>query len=151
MDGLLSLGKFYQMGFVTRDIDAAIAQATEELGAQLTRVSRDLKEDGRDSVVKNVALLKLGGIDWELIEPRLEWPSSIYLDALPNGPAAVTLHHYGFLVEETKDFDLTMERVEKARLSVPFAGTMPTVRFAYIDTRPITGHYSEIVQYLTPT
>jgi hypothetical protein len=151
MDKMLSFGKFFQIGYVTRNIDVALEHLTNVIGARQVALHYDLRDgQGNPSIVRNIALLDLGGAEVELIEPRLDWPSSIYLEALPGKETPLAFHHFGYMLQDDAAFDQAMKHVTEANMAVPFAGRLPDVRFAYIDTRPISGHYSEIVLYLTP-
>jgi hypothetical protein len=151
MEKMLSFGKFFQIGYVTRNIDVALEHLTNVIGARQVALYHDLRDaEGNPSIVRNISLLDLGGVEVEVIEPRLDWPSSIYLEALPDEGRPLAFHHFGFKLEDDAAFDRAMKYVSEANMPVPFSGRLPDVRFAYIDTRRISGHYSEIVLYLTP-
>ena len=148
MEETPSFGKFFQIGYVTRNIDAALEQLTNVLGARQLDLHRDYRDSqGNPILVHHLSHLDLGGIEVELIEPRLDWPSSIYLEALPNDGIPYAVHHFGFCVDSDAAFDAAMGIVEKAAFQVPFAGNAADLRFAYVDTRPISGHYTEIVYF----
>ena len=139
-------GRFYQLGYVTRDIDAAIAHLQTRMGATLLDVFYDLRDGNGDQVaLKNLSHLSLPGAEIELIEPRLDWPS-IYLDALPEGADDIGFHHLGFLIPDDVTWDTAMASFETFGTPVVMSGATPQVRFAYVDTRRQCGHYSEIAQ-----
>lgn len=139
-------GRFYQVGYVTRDIDAAIAQLQARMGATLVDVLYDLRDgNGEQVALKNLSHMSLPGAEIELIEPRPHW-SSIYLDALPERGDDIGFHHLGFLIPDDATWDAAMASFETFGTPVVMSGATPQVRFAYVDTRRQCGHYSEIAQ-----
>lgn len=144
-------GRFYQLGYVTRDIDAAYAQLQRTMGATPVDMIHDIRDaEGKQVVVQNVAHLALPGAEIELIQPRLEQPS-IFLDALPQSPADVGLHHLGFILTDLDAWERAMAQIAANRTPIVMSGGTPQVRFAYFDTRKETGHYSEIALRFAPS
>jgi len=100
-------GKFFQLGYVTRDIDAAARRMIVDLGARQLDLIHELRdENGGEVFLKHLAHFAIGGIEAELIEPRLDWPS-LYLEALPAQPDAFAMHHLGYLAAIMQRFCLT--------------------------------------------
>src|SRR5689334_1535530 len=103
-------GRFFQLGYVTRDIEHGIADAKRRMGAHQI----DLIEDVRDGEGARTPLLKLAhlvlpGVEVELIQPRLDW-DSIYLDALPpEGDPRSALHHLAFAVPDRQGWEAAVE------------------------------------------
>jgi catechol 2,3-dioxygenase-like lactoylglutathione lyase family enzyme len=143
-------GKFFQLGYVTRDIDAAAHRMMSDLGACQLDLIHELRDENGDEVfLKHLAHFALGGIEAELIEPRLDWPS-LYLEALPAQPDAFALHHLGYLVADEWAFDRALQHAAATGASVAFSADTANVRLAYIDTRRTSGHYSEVVLSRVP-
>lgn len=139
-------GRFYQLGYVTRDIDKGIAHLQRRMGAQLIDVIRDLRDEaGNQVALRNLSHLALPGVEIELIEPRLDWPS-IYLEALPADDNDVGFHHLGFLVPDSEAWDRAVNSFDAMETPIVMQGETSRVRFAYFDTRKQAGHYSEIAQ-----
>lgn len=143
-------GRFYQIGYVTRDIEAASTALQRRMGAVQIDMIREMR-DGRGNPValRHVAHLAVPGLEVELIEPRLTW-DSIYLEALPDTSNAVGLHHLGFLLPDQTAWDAAVGDFEAMATPIVAQGETPDVRFAYFDTRRQAGHYSEIVLRFNP-
>jgi len=141
-------GRFFQIGYVTRDIDLALAHLTRRMGARQLDVLRDFRPGGNRVEILHLAHMSLPGVEIEVIQPRLDWPS-IYLGALPDGNGEVGFHHLGFMLPDLAAWDRAMSSLEAMQTPVVMQGTSPAVRFAYIDTRRRAGHYSELVYRAT--
>lgn len=109
----------------------------------------DLLEDVRDDqgnqvMIRALSHLTLGDIEVELIEPRPDWPS-VYLEALPEGEDAISLHHLGYRQPDVAAWTEARNRAEAAGLAIPMEGATTWARFAYLDTRSTIGHFTEVV------
>lgn len=135
---------FYQMGFVARDLDQAIATFGRVHG--VTRFRRK-----QASAVMESAHAWIGNTMVELIAITPGVPS-IYQDHLPKNPGEVRLHHHGFRVADEIAWDDINHRVAAAGLATPMKGSVMEgqLQYLYVDTRALTGLYSEFV-YLTGT
>lgn len=143
-------GRFYQIGYVARDIDAAVSHLQQRMGATLVDVIRDIRiGDGDEVCIKNLSHMALPGVELEIIQPRLDW-ESIYLDALPSGNDDVGFHHLGFLISDQQAWDRAVASFTTFDTPIVMEGGTPQVRFAYFDTRRQCGHYSEIAWRLDP-
>jgi catechol 2,3-dioxygenase-like lactoylglutathione lyase family enzyme len=139
-------GRFFQIGYVTRNVREACATLTRRMGARRIDLIEDLRDaDGREVMIRSLSHLSLGDVEIELIEPRTDWPS-IYLDALPpEGDATPALHHLGYRLPDIESWDAAMQALRGAGMAVALEGAPPRVRFAYLDTRDEIGHYTEVV------
>ena len=142
---------FSQLGYVTRDLDAAVAFFTAQLGvAKFMRLTPapilDETYLGQPAAQMrtNIAFGQAGKVNIELIQPLSG--ESTYSHYLREHPGQVTgLHHVGVQVY---DWDkagqdlrtLGYEAVQTGRFG---AGT----RFMYVDTRATLGHYTEFFYY----
>lgn len=143
-------GRFFQLGYVTRDLDAAIDRLQRRTGARLIDRIHDLRDEaGNQVVLKNLAHLGLPGVEIELIQPRLD-RSSIYLEALPPAGDDIGFHHTGFLLPDEAGWQRAVDSLEREGTPIVMQGGTSQVRFAYIDTRRQAGHYSEIVLRFDP-
>ena len=143
-------GRFFQLGYVTRDLDAGIAQLRRRMGATVIDVIRDLRdESGATVALEHLSHLALPGVEIELIQPRLDW-DSIYLDALPESGNDIGFHHTGFMLPDSESWQRAVEMLDEMQTPIVMQGGTSQVRFAYIDTRKQAGHYSEIVQRFNP-
>jgi hypothetical protein len=95
-------------------------------------------------MIRNLAHFDLGGIELELIEPRVDWPS-IYLAALPKRDQEFALHHLGFMVHSDEQFDNALQTL--MRISFLCLLQWTPLRFDWFTSTlsQINGYYSEIV------
>lgn len=143
-------GRFFQIGYVVRDIDAAVQHLQQRMGAVVVDVIRDMRtEAGEQVCIRNLSHMALPGVEIELIEPRLD-QDSIYLNALPHGNDDVGFHHLGFLLPDQQAWDSAIASLAVFDTPIVMEGETSKVRFAYLDTRRQSGHYSEIVWRFDP-
>jgi hypothetical protein len=134
------------LGYVARDIEQAIEQFTRRTGARLLDLTHDLRDESGDVLeLENLAHLAMPGVEIEIIQPRRDRPS-IYLDALPDDPRDVALHHLGFILPDQAAWQMAIDRLD---VSTPVSWTIGNrhAQVAYVDTRKQTGHYSELVVF----
>jgi hypothetical protein len=137
-------GRFFQIGYVTRDIHHAL-QGLERMGARQGDLHEDFRtESGEPSAIYALSHLILGAAEIELIQPRLE-RASIYLEALPEKIGALAVHHIGYLHPDIPAWEGAMRTVRAGGLAVAVEGATSYARFAYLDTRAEVGHYTEVV------
>lgn len=138
-------GIFFQIGYVTRDIHRAVAMLVDRMGASCIDLIEDFRDpQGNPVVIRSLSHLTLGDAEIEIIEPRRD-PPSIYLDALPVDSAIIGLHHLGYRQPDILTWESAMETIRAEGATIAMEGAVPTARFAYIDTRHLTGHYTEMV------
>lgn len=143
-------GRFYQIGYVARDIDAAINHLQQRMGATLVDVIHDIRTEAGDQVcIKNLSHLALPGVELEVIQPRLDH-ESIYLEALPKEDDKVSFHHLGFLIPDQQAWEQAIASFDTFDTPIVMEGGTSEVRFAYFDTRRQCGHYSEIAWRYDP-
>src|SRR5262245_58085825 len=131
---------FFQLGYVTRDIDLAIEGLRRRAGSGDFQI---VPAVAPYTHIRRIALSWSGSTMIELIEPDPAVPS-VYLEALPRTAADIALHHLGFL---TDDFAAMLSRLEAEGFSVPMRmsyGDM--LDCCYADARAQFGHYLEYVQ-----
>lgn len=143
LDGFF--GRFFQLGYVTRDLESAVRTLVDEQQAMLIDLIEDFKDQaGQPVVIRRLAHLMLGDAEIELIEPRLDW-QSLYLEALPEKGIAMAFHHIGYMQPDVEQWEVAMARAEERGMVTVMKGSTPRARFAYLDTRAHNGHYSELV------
>jgi hypothetical protein len=143
-------GRFFQWGYVTRDLDAAMAQFNASFGIQDYSVfvnSNPLSDHPSAKAVTRVCFSWIGTTQLEILEIDGSLPS-IYREFLPPSKPDIKLHHFGFLVD---DLDATIARLRNDGYDIPFVLIDPSnVAVAYADTRSRVGHYLEYIS-LTET
>ncbi|WP_432049860.1 VOC family protein [Verrucosispora sp. NA02020] len=93
----------------------------------------------------DMALGYIGDVNIEVISPRPEGDPNLYTEFLDERPAG-GFHHLGFQVY---DFDAAAADLAAVFGPVEQAGDFSTggSRFAYFDSRPLTGIYTEILWF----
>jgi len=132
---------FFQLGYVTRDLDAAIAEFRRRFGPAEFQI---IEGTAQHPHTKRIALTWIGETMTELIEPNPAVPS-LYVDPLP--PAAngeIRFHHIGCL---TQDYGETLRRIRAEGYATPLEVSVGDVLdCVYADTRTELGHYLEYIR-----
>lgn len=146
------LADFCQLGYVTRDLDAAMAHLKSRSGIREFAVydaDLDVIVGGRpDRARIKVALANIGATQVEIIEP-VEGAVEIYRDRAP--ASDVFLHHVASLVpggEADWEQALAGLRANGERLAIEGEGGRAwgtLTRFAYVDARDRLGHFVELI------
>lgn len=135
-------GYHYQNAYVTRDIEQGIAKLQ-----QFSKVDRVIQFEattdvttptGRGTQTSKLAFIWIGDLQYELIQP-LGGDVSLYSDALPTGDG-LQFHHICMRIPEWDEF---RQRVAAQPFPVVLEGGSDALRFLYLDTRPLLGHYVE--------
>lgn len=141
-----------QVAYVTNDIEAAAAVFQEEYGApgfyQFTNAGT--VSDGDGPQIK-IALVRIGGIEIELIEPIGD-TAPLFSGVLPDGPGlAIRFHHVAIRIDgPVANWDAHVASIDFAKHPIVFEGALgDQLRFLYTDERDTLGHYVEHV-WLAP-
>lgn len=139
---MLGGARHFQIGYVVRNIDDAIARFEHLGGALIDRII-DMRDDiGNPVIIQNLAHLQMGAREIELIEPRAG-QKSIYTDwTLAAG--GIGLHHLGYKADTDEQWNIASTRWDT--LGIVMDMDIPRVRVRYYDTRDTLGHYIELVQ-----
>lgn len=140
--GTLGGAHHFQIGYVVREIDDAIARF-ERLGGVLIDRIIDMRDDnGNPAMIRNLSHLHMGAREIELIEAR-DGHKSIYTD-WPLTASGIGLHHLGYMVETDEQWRAASAQWDAH--SVVMDIDIPRVRVRYYETSDILGHYTELVQ-----
>ncbi len=131
---ILPVGRFFQLGYVTRDLDAAIELWRHRYGVREFR-----RFDGGEV---RFALAWDGATMIEFIEPAAEQPG-IFGEAL-HADRAVSLHHLGYWVDADQ-FDALPETCRAASLDCPIQWKTDQLSVFFADTRADNGLFSEFI------
>jgi len=137
------MGCFFQLGYVTPDLDAAMALYRERFGVERFRTfsSRDLNPDATNPI--RVGLAWTGPVMVELIEASEEHP--LYGCAMPRDGFGVRLHHLGYLVRDQAAWEGAVAGLAEPAAPIVATGQLGMLEFVYADARPMLGHHLEIV------
>jgi Glyoxalase/Bleomycin resistance protein/Dioxygenase superfamily len=133
---------FYQIGFIARDLERAVALLTERYGIGKFRRSR--ASEWMESAHAWVGDTMIEVIAVGTGAPRL------YADHVPDEPGAVRLHHHGFRARDAEAWAEINCKIDARGLDTPLRGAVMEgqLNYLYVDTRAELGVYSEYV-YLT--
>jgi hypothetical protein len=130
--------RFFQLGYVTRDGDAAMAQFNQRFGPVEFQVV-----SGGTPAIKRIALSYVGDTMIEILEVNTSI-ASFYSDYLSAGLADVRLHHLGYLID---DYPGTLKRLKAEGYDIPLCGSAGDVLdVCYADARAQLGHYLEFIR-----
>ncbi len=135
----------FQLGYVTPDLDRAVALYGEKFGVTdfLIFSSADMNPDAPDPI--RVGLAWTGDIMIELIEPGPDHP--LYACAMPpQGEFGIQLHHLGYLVHDEAGWRDALASLEVQGSPVVSTTELPDrLQLVYADARPLLGHHLEII------
>jgi len=134
---------FFQLGYVTADLDAALAAYKARFGEIEFMINVPESPDGSPPPTKRIALAWIDDVMTEIIEVDRS-QKTIYDDALAEDPKAIRLHHFGYLID---DHQAMLTRLEKLGYAIPMHGSFGDVLdYSYADTRRDLGHFSEFIR-----
>ena len=142
---MLTIGNFFQLGYVTTDLEAAVEVYASRFG-----VSEFLTIDTA-SMNPNLPFTSLIGLAWagdvqiELIQPK-DVTTPLYADAMPKTGFGINFHHIGCMIDSEKGWAAAEAEVARQGLTVASRSGVPgKIDVAYVDTRALCGHYLELV------
>jgi hypothetical protein len=139
---------FFQVAYVTPDLDAGMAECRRLLGLDRFFVSRDVPITTRDGEAKlHFALVFRGQQQVELIQPA-GGADGVYRSAL--GAGVLRLHHLGHLVSDETAWRMIERDIEASGLPTPVGGAFAhegavLMHYRYVDLRATLGHYLEFM------
>jgi hypothetical protein len=145
-------GDLFQLGYVTRDLDAALDHCREELGLEGFHQSQSCAPVLAGGRVQELhlrsACLNLGRNQIELIQP-ISGPIEAYTEAIDLAARIINFHHVAIAVRGPfSEFERVRREVGNSGDPVAFfhpadSQDEPLVAFMYVDTRERIGHYTE--------
>lgn len=145
-------GKLFQLSYVARDLDDAVAYAQRKLGIdsftmQDVELTARLGQRIRDLSLR-MAVANTGSHQFEIIQP-VSGAIEVYTDGVDYDGSVLAFHHIGLAVTGAFANWLKLEEEvhaagdEFAVLCPPGFDPEPKACFGYVDTRPYYGHYTE--------
>ncbi|GAC1572099.1 MAG: hypothetical protein NVS3B5_00750 [Sphingomicrobium sp.] len=130
---------FYQLGFVARDLDHAVAALGDRFGIMQFRRRRA-------SDWLQTAHAWTAGAMIEVMQIGDSAPA-LFEGYVPTDQRAIRLHHHGYRVADQASWDEIAHRCASAGFVVPLEGTVMNgdLRYMYVDTRDALGVFSEFV------
>jgi hypothetical protein len=145
-------GQLFQMSYITRDIDAAMAHAREHMGVEHFDTSDaevEVLSFGKLRPLKiRAAFANIGRNQFEIIQP-VSGAIEIYTDEVDLSKHILNFHHIAIAVrggiEQWRELlaEVRASGDDFAFLFPPEPTDDDKVCFAYVDTRKRLGHYTE--------
>ncbi|QQT46641.1 Uncharacterised protein [Sphingobacterium multivorum] len=133
---------FFQLGYVTKDIDVACKSYTKKFGVKFKVVVPDENTPGFFPV-KRMAFTRIGATVIKIVEPHLT-EDNIFSRYVVENPRVVRLHHLGYLIE---DYQKALRKLSLLEYDIPLKETLENgLEYFYADTRNDLGHYSEFIR-----
>jgi catechol 2,3-dioxygenase-like lactoylglutathione lyase family enzyme len=138
--GLLT-GYFFQVAYVVRDLDRAVAAMQARTGARNWRV-RHLPQS---ELLTGAALAWVKGVMLELIAVDPAGAHPVYRDHVPQAADAARLHHLGYLFDTEAAFDARIAQSRADGFAAALHRRHTSILCYYCDTYARLGHYTEFV------
>jgi hypothetical protein len=150
-------GDIYQVSYVAKDLGKAMDFLRTKMGAEtfsLREPELTVAVGGQQLPLHmRVAVANVGRMQLEVIEP-VSGATNIYTEGIDYGRSVLAFHHVGIAVPGPIESWSKLEREihesgDSFALSFAYdnAGEA-VVRFAYVDTRPSLGHYTEYLWWV---
>jgi hypothetical protein len=137
---------FFRIGYVTKNIDAAVRQLGAIHGMDRFRIKRDVPSmPGMPKMVIHQAHAYIGTVQIELIQ-RAGGDDKLYRDFCAADNSAIRHHHFGMWVDDAAEYSGLRAALEEKNIPIVFEASIPNIGGAiYADTRATLGHYLEYV------
>jgi methylmalonyl-CoA/ethylmalonyl-CoA epimerase len=138
-------GKFFQIGYVVPNLDAALLHLNVKLGAPRFMVLRDILVENAwfrgasDPIKHSMAFGYVGDVQFEVIQPISG--KSTYSEFIERVPAG-GVHHLGYSVDNYEDAALD---IEARGYRLVQRGTFGGTKFGYFETADDPGTITEIL------
>jgi hypothetical protein len=142
---MIPLGGFFQLGYVTNDIEKAIDLYAKQFGAPewTTFDSGSMNPD--NPYPSMIGLAWVGSVQVELIQPKAT-PAPLYAEAMPKSGFGINIHHLGYILEDEAEWNAANAAVKSQELRVATHLKIDgVIELIYADARPLLGHYLEYV------
>ncbi len=143
----LRFDQYFQMAYVTRDMDAALRVFADQFGVKHFSRTQDLEvnlDDGGTARF-HLALAYVGAMQLEIIQP-LGGDVDVFVRSLPAEGSPMAMHHVCYDLDSDQELEEVLARHRKSGQEVLFEGRrVGRSRFAYVNTRAQLGYMLEYV------
>ncbi|MFA5495479.1 MAG: hypothetical protein WC247_11930 [Porticoccaceae bacterium] len=141
-------GNFFQHGYVTNDMARAKSVFAEQYGVNhyidIDNAFEVRTPDGPRTLDLKIALAYVDDLQVELIEPVAGSAIEMYRQVLPTKGFGIVIHHMAYVIPGPEEaWHEFRGRIGNDTYPIAIEAEVGPVKFAYIDTRKTTGHYSE--------
>jgi hypothetical protein len=147
------LANFFQLAYVTSDLNRAVAFLQKDMGIEEFMIINEARmqihqQDHSTEAILRVALAYVGNVMIEIIQP-LSGAVEIYQNAIKNDKFTLKFHHIGILVNgQSENWDSTVSELISKKQQFAVSGEFGTAaKFGYVDQRDTLGHYVEYVHF----
>lgn len=140
-------GSYLQLGYVTNDLDAAIAAIREGHGMGPFKEMRALTIGARDDreVTAHFALAFKDNTQFEIIQPTAG-DRGFYEAVLPAEGFGLGLHHMGRYFPDPAEYAAAKDAA-RAKWAMPIDHAIFDGGYCYFDARVCFGHYLEMYHF----
>lgn len=139
----LYLARFFQVAYVTRDLDRAVQTFQQRYGIGSFQFMRDNRFDASTTI--DIALAWVGEVMIELIQPNGNG-GSFFEVMLPAQKDGVRLHHLGHLIHDRAEWERMLAQLRQGDNPIAAQGSSEGfLEYAYADARKDTGHFLEYI------
>ncbi len=144
------LSGFFQISYVTKDLEAGMRLLAAIHGIERFRVKHDVPSlPGMPKMVLHMAHVFVDATQIELIQPA-GGHDSLYRDFCAEAAGALRHHHFGLWVDDAAEYESLPAVLAGRNIPLVFNSSIPGVGGAiYADTRATLGHYLEYVHLAT--
>lgn len=139
MQSIVPLSRFFQLGYVTREIDEGVEHFSKRFGIRNFKHMRNMTGHSR-----HIALAYIGDLMIEIIEPN-DPVNGLYSSAVPSEPGPCRLHHHGFLIEGAEEWAALSSGLIAQGIEIVSSADIGAMHFLYADARAELGHFVEYI------
>lgn len=141
-------GNFFQHGYVTTDMAQAKAVFEKQYGvSQYLDIDNTLDvhtPSGLKTLDLKISLAYVDNLQVELIQPVGGSAAELYSQVLPASGFGLVIHHMGYMITGPEEnWHEFRRQIGNDTYPIAIEAEVGPVKFAYIDTRKTTGHFSE--------
>jgi hypothetical protein len=143
------LSGFFQIGYVTRDLDAGVRGLRAIHGIDRFRIKRNVRGmPGMPEMLLHQAHVFIGMVQIEIIQPA-GGDDGMYRDLCAADSSAIRHHHFGMWVDDADEYGGLSAALEAQNIPIVFEAVIPNVGGSiYADTRATLGHYLEYIHLM---
>ena len=149
MKTLPLLSGFFQICYVTQDLDAGMQRLAIAHGIERFRIKRDVSGlPGMPEMTLHQAHVFIGGVQIELIQPA-GGDDGLYRACCVVDGSAIRHHHFGLWVDDAAQYEGLRAALAEQNIPIALEASIPNGGVIYADTRAMLGHYLEYI-HLAP-
>jgi hypothetical protein len=137
----LLTGYFCQVGYVCRDLEAAVEAFRAKAGVRNWQVTHLPK----GSLVDGMAFAYVKGVMWELIAVDPQNVLPVYSQHIPDAPDKARFHHLGYMFDTEDEYNGRIAQSQADGFPEAFSLDFGGMLAYYADSFAQLGHYTEYI------